>query len=171
MGQTFSLSKMMWSWAQTFSLSKMMWSWAQTFSLSKMMWSWAQTFSLSKFMWSWAQTFSFSKMMWSCMCFPHMSKNLNPAYNWWCNQIYTMGATSGAGTAYPSRAPEFTPSFQWGSCYSIFNFMRMFCRSLFVLQYFFFWPLFCLFFFDIQILITPLVFSSSSCKEHLNLDL
>jgi hypothetical protein len=35
--------------------------------------------------------------------------------------------------------------FQWGSCYSIFSFMCMFCRSLFVLLYFFFWPLCCLF--------------------------
>jgi hypothetical protein len=35
-------------------------------------------------------------------------------------------------------------------------------RSLFVLLSFFFWPLFCLFFFDIWILITPLV-SSNSC--------
>ena len=26
------------------------------------------------------------------------------------------------GTAYPSGAPEFTPGFQWGSCYSIFSF-------------------------------------------------
>ena len=25
------------------------------------------------------------------------------------------GATSGAGTAYPSGAPEFTPAFKWGS--------------------------------------------------------
>jgi hypothetical protein len=33
----------------------------------------------------------------------------------------------------------------------------MFCRSLFVLLYFFFWPLCCLSFFDIRILITPLV--------------
>jgi hypothetical protein len=24
------------------------------------------------------------------------------------------GATSGAGTAYPSGAPEFTPAFKWG---------------------------------------------------------
>jgi hypothetical protein len=32
----------------------------------------------------------------------------------------------------------------------------MFCWSLFVLLYFFFWPLFCLFFFDIRILITSL---------------
>ena len=50
-----------------------------------------------------------------------------------CNQINTTGATSGAVTVYPSGAHEFTPGFQWGSCYSIFSFMRMFCRSLFVL--------------------------------------
>jgi hypothetical protein len=31
----------------------------------------------------------------------------------------------------------------------------MFCRSLFVLLYFFFWPLCCLFFFDLRILVTP----------------
>ena len=55
-------------------------------------------------------------------------------------------------TAYTSGAPEFTPSFQWGSCYSIISFMCMFCRSLFVLLYFFL-PLCCLFF-DFRILIT-----------------
>ena len=64
------------------------------------------------------------------------------------------GATSGAGTVYPSGASEFIPGFLWGSCYSNFSFICMFCRSLFVLLYFFFWPLCCLFFFDIQILIT-----------------
>ena len=48
------------------------------------------------------------------------------------------------------------------SCYSIFSFMSIFCRSLFVLLSFFFWSLCCLFFFDIQILITPLVSSHSS---------
>jgi len=37
----------------------------------------------------------------------------------------------------------------------------MFCRSLFVLLYFFFWLMCCLFF-DIRILITPLVSSNSS---------
>ena len=42
--------------------------------------------------------------------------------------------------------------------------MCMFCRSLFVLLYFFFWPLCCLFFFDIRFLITPLVSSNSSSK-------
>ena len=50
-----------------------------------------------------------------------------------CNQINTTGATSGVGTAYPCRTPEFIPGFQWGSCYSIFSFMYMFCRLLFVL--------------------------------------
>jgi hypothetical protein len=39
--------------------------------------------------------------------------------------------------------------------------MCMFCRSLFVLLSFFFWPL-CYLFFDIRILITPLVSSNSS---------
>ena len=45
---------------------------------------------------------------------------------------------------------------------TIFSFMCMFCRSLFVLLYFVFWPLYCLYFFDIRILITPLVSSNSS---------
>ena len=38
----------------------------------------------------------------------------------------------------------------------------MFCRSLFVLLSFFIWPMCCLFFFDIRILITPLISSNSS---------
>ena len=44
----------------------------------------------------------------------------------------------------------------------------MFCRSLFVLLYFFAWPLCCLFVFDIRILIVPLVSSNSSstCHKH-----
>ena len=54
------------------------------------------------------------------------------------------------------------PDFQWGSCYSIFSFICMFCGSLFVLLYFFFWPLCCMFFFDIRILIAPLVSSNNS---------
>ena len=33
----------------------------------------------------------------------------------------------------------------------------MFCRSLFVLLSFFFWPLYCLFFLNLRLLITPLV--------------
>jgi ethanolamine utilization microcompartment shell protein EutL len=30
---------------------------------------------------------------------------------------YTTGVTSGAATAYPSEAPEFTTGFKWDSCY------------------------------------------------------
>jgi hypothetical protein len=43
-------------------------------------------------------------------------------------------------------------------------FCVMFCRSLFVLMSFIFWPLCCLSFFDLQIMITPLASSSSSCQ-------
>jgi hypothetical protein len=69
-------------------------------------------------------------------------------------------ATRGTGTAHPSGAPEFTPQFFSGFC-STRSLVLYVCfvdrRSLFVLSYFFFWPLCCLFFFDLQILITPLV--------------
>jgi hypothetical protein len=51
------------------------------------------------------------------------------------------------------------------SCFSIFSFICMFCRSLFVLLYFFFWPLCCLFFFDLRIMITHLV--SLSWSTHI----
>ena len=88
--------------------------------------------------------------------FPVLSSFMT--YHQVCDQINTTGATSRAGTAYPSG----TPTFQWGSCCSIFRFVCICCRSLFVLLYFFFWPLCCLFFFDMRILITSLVSSSSS---------
>ena len=70
--------------------------------------------------------------------------------------------TTDTWTTYNSGSSEFTPAFQWGSCYSIFSFICMFCRSLFVLLYLFAWSLRCLFFFDIWILIAPLVSSNSS---------
>ena len=54
-------------------------------------------------------------------------------YKTLCNQINTTDVTSGAGPAYPSGAPEFATVFSWGSCCSIFSFICMFCRSLFVL--------------------------------------
>ena len=45
---------------------------------------------------------------------------------------------------------------------TIFSFMCMLCRSLFVLLSFFVWPLCCLSFFDLRILNTPLVSTNSS---------
>ena len=47
--------------------------------------------------------------------------------------VGTTGATNGAETAYPSEAVEFTPGFEWSSCYSIFSCMCIVCWSLFVL--------------------------------------
>ena len=61
-----------------------------------------------------------------------------------------------------------SPPFLVGSCYSIFGFIRMFCRSLFVLLSFLFWPLCCRLFCDIRILITPLISSNSSSRYHLS---
>jgi hypothetical protein len=69
----------------------------------------------------------------------------------------TKNATSGAGTGYPSEIHEFTPIFS-GVRVTRSLVLCVFCRSLFVL----FWPLCCLFFFDLRILITPLVSSNSS---------
>ena len=57
--------------------------------------------------------------------------------------------TCGKGSI--SGASEFTLGFYWDSCYSIFSFMCMFYRSLFVLLSIFFWPLHCMFFFDLRI--------------------
>ena len=69
----------------------------------------------------------------------------------------------------PNMVPELFPliekwqicDFYWGLCYSVFSFICIFCRSLFVLLYFFFWPSCCLFF-DLRIPITSLVSSNPS---------
>ena len=78
-----------------------------------------------------------------------------------CNQNNTTGVTS--------EVAQFTPGFQWGSCHSIFSCICMFCRSLFVLLYFFFWPLCCLFFIDLRLLVSPLVSPYSSDIPYYNL--
>ena len=73
-----------------------------------------------------------------------------------CNQINTTGVTSAAGTAYPFGVPGFTPilvGFVLFDAQFYMNVLQIVVCT-FVL---FFWPLCCLFFFDIRILITPLV--------------
>jgi hypothetical protein len=88
-------------------------------------------------------------------CRKHFSVlSSSTTYDRLCYLNNTTGATSGAGTAYTSGAPEFTPGFKLGSCYWIFSFICMLCRSLFVLFSYFFWPLCCLSSFDLRILIT-----------------
>ena len=50
-----------------------------------------------------------------------------------CNHISnTTGATCGAGSAYPSGAPEITLSFWWGSCCLFFSFLCCSCVLLVV---------------------------------------
>jgi len=47
-----------------------------------------------------------------------------------------------------------------------FSFKCMFCKSLFVLLYFFFWQLCCLFFFGLRILITSLWYRQTRLPEN-----
>jgi hypothetical protein len=104
-----------------------------------------------------------------------------------------MDATSGAGTAYPSGASEVTPCFSGVRVTRSLVFCVIFVDRFVSFCPFFFWPLCCLFFcllaivlsvllsfglcvvcssvfwslcclfFDIRILITPLVSSNSFC--------
>ena len=71
------------------------------------------------------------------------------------------GATNGAGTACPSKAPRMTPGFSWGLCCSIFSFHVLSCRPLIVLLSFFFFPLHYMFF-DLRVLVILLVSSNLS---------
>jgi hypothetical protein len=59
-----------------------------------------------------------------------------------CNKSNTTGVTFEAGTAYPSGAPAFTPDFS--EIHFAQSFYVVFCRSLFVISSFFFWPLYCM---------------------------
>ena len=104
-----------------------------------------------------SQKFTFPKITLSAVfkcsswSFPHFM-----TYHRVCNQINTTGAISRAGTAYPSVAPEFIP---------VFSGIRV-TRSLvlcvcYVDRCLSFWSLYCLFFFDLQILITTFVYSNS----------
>jgi hypothetical protein len=62
------------------------------------------------------------------MCRKHVPVlSLFITYHRVCNYINSMGATTACG------APEFSPGFWWGSLYSIFSFICMLCRSLYVI--------------------------------------
>ena len=58
-------------------------------------------------------------------------------------KIKTWGITCEAGTVYPSGASEFTPVLSGVRVTRFLVFCVMFCRSLFALLNFFFWPLYC----------------------------
>jgi hypothetical protein len=76
-----------------------------------------------------------------------------------CINVLSSGATSGAGTAYPSGTPGSPPAF------SVVRVTRSLVLFVcFVDRCLSFWPLCCLFF-ELRILITPLVPSNFSWKE------
>ena len=78
-----------------------------------------------------------------------------------CNYINTTGATSGAGSAGPSGAPEFTPVISGIRVTRTLASYVCFVDGCFSFCTFFFWPLCCLFF-DIRILIALLISLISS---------
>jgi len=86
-----------------------------------------------------------------------------------CNKSNTTGVICGAGTANPSREPEFTPVFSEVRVARSLVFCVMFCVSLCVLLSFSSLTLCCLSF-DIRLLITPVVSSnfSSDCKLYVS---
>ena len=70
-------------------------------------------------------------------------------------------------TNYYKGAPDFTPDFLRGvRVAQSFVFCVVFCRSFFVLLFFFAWSLCCMFFFKLWILITPLaaIVLTASCS-------
>jgi len=84
-----------------------------------------------------------------------------------CNYSYTTGATSGAGNAYPSGAPDHTPDLGGVRVTRSLVLCVVFCR--FVLLSYFFWPFCCLSIFDLRILFTSLVSSNSSYADSQNI--
>jgi hypothetical protein len=68
--------------------------------------------------------------------------------------------TSGAWTDYPSRAPEFTPGFS----VVCVNRSLVLCECFLDRCLSYFWPLCCLFFIDLRILINPLESSTKLTK-------
>ena len=67
--------------------------------------------------------------------------------------VITTSATRKAGTAHRSQAPEFT-HYLWSFYCIICGFCVVFYRSIFVRLSFFIWPLYCLSFFNLPLLIT-----------------
>ena len=63
---------------------------------------------------------------------------------------------SGASTAYPSGSLEFTHSFSGVRVAQSLVLSVVFCRDHCLSFSYFFWPLYCLSFFDLRLLITPL---------------
>ena len=91
-------------------------------------------------------------------------------YHWVCNKGSTAGVTCGAGTAYPSGAPELIPGFHWVRVARSLVFYVVFCTS--------FLSLFPFFIITLSVLLRFTVFDYTFGNfkpffenEHLNLNL
>ena len=73
-------------------------------------------------------------------------------YHCVCTKSNTTGAISGAGTAYPSGAPDIFPISSWVRVTQSLGLCVVFCKSLFVLIFFFL--LYYLYFLELLFLIT-----------------
>jgi hypothetical protein len=76
----------------------------------------------------------------------------------WCSCRWTVTRRVSHVVQEPSWVPEFTSVFSGLRVAPSFVFCVVFCRLLFVLLSFFFWPLYCLSF-DLRLLGTPLIYS------------
>jgi hypothetical protein len=85
------------------------------------------------------------------------------AYHRLCMKSNMMCVTNKVRPAYHSGASEFTLVIRGVRVAQSLVFCIVFCKSLFVLLSFFFWPLYCLSFFYLQLLITSLVSWNFSC--------
>jgi len=90
---------------------------------------------------------------WSKNCLPRQATLLEQEL------LTTTGNTTGARTAYPSGTPDFTTGFSEVTVDNFFIFYVMFCQLLFFVLTIFFWSLYYLSVFNLQLIISPLVFS------------
>ena len=81
----------------------------------------------------------------------------NDLSHWFFNKSNMTCVSSGSWTACLSRTHELTPVFSGVRDTRSIIFCVVFCRSLFVILRFYFWPLYYLSFFYLRLLITPLV--------------
>ena len=107
------------------------------------------------------------KNKWQRMCSScnFLVQDLSPV----CNQINMTGATSGTGTAYPSWSTWVHPHILVGiRIAQSLVFCVLFCMLLFFLLSFSFRPLYCLSFFNLRFMITPLVSFHKTCNQTLH---
>ena len=100
-----------------------------------------------------------SAVLWSMLHLVNVQDDFHKCMMFMVYKSKMMSATNGSGHAHHSRTTEFIPGVLLCSCCRIFISLLCFvdhCLSFCTLS---FWPLCCLFFFYLRILITPLISS------------